>query len=136
MLLALGAVVLLLLAELLLARHRLQALSQRDGLRRRPQRLRHRRVLRELLLLRRQIPEIGEMFASCYSLIISIKNDALNKSFISWAYMYKEENLAQLLIWLWLIDYKFGESGSFPSLLFAERRCANSNFKRYSFTRS
>ena len=75
-LLALGAIVLFLLAELLLARHRLQTFSQRDGLRRRPQRLRHRRVLRELLLLRRQIPEIGEMFASCYSQIISIENDA------------------------------------------------------------
>ena len=62
-LLALGAVVFFPIAELLLARHRLQALSQRDGLRRGPQRLRHRRVLRELLLLRRQIPDIGLTFA-------------------------------------------------------------------------
>ena len=58
MLFASGAVIFVLLAEILFPRHRLEALSQRDGLRRRPQRLRHRRVLAELLLLRRQIPEI------------------------------------------------------------------------------
>ena len=62
-LLALGAIVFFPIAELLLARHRLQALSQRDGLRRSAQRLRHRRILGELLLLRRQVPEIEEMFA-------------------------------------------------------------------------